>query len=133
MLVLYDFEKLLDVVVLLLHESLRAGKEGGGLWLEAAEDLHSGAASITLVMGPVLRGTNHLTLPFLFQKVACFACEGLNFFASEVNTFFFFFFLRQTTGSFVDLFCCCYFPSIFMSRAITFCEVGPSFKLDVCN
>lgn len=45
----------------------------------------------------------------------------------------FFFFLRQTTSSFVDLFCCCYFPSIFMSRTITFCEVGPSFKLDVCN
>ena len=58
-LVFYDFEKLLDVVVLLLHKSLRTGREGGGLWLEAAEDLHSGTASVPLVMGPVLRGTDH--------------------------------------------------------------------------
>lgn len=121
MLVLYDFEKLLDVVVLLLHESLRTGREGGGLWLEAAH-LRRGTAPITLAMGPVLRDTNHLTWPFLFQRLACFAFEGADLFASEVNTHYF---LRETTGSFVDLSCCCYFPSIFASRTIMFCEVGP--------
>lgn len=68
-LVFYNFEKLLDVIVLLLHESLRTG---GRLWLEAAEDIHSGAASITC-HGASFERHKPFSIAFPFPK-ACLLC-----------------------------------------------------------
>lgn len=126
-LVLHDFEKLLDVVVLPLHKSLRTKREGGRLCLGVAKGLRRGTSSVTHHRGSSGR---HKPFNSAFSMGLCaFPLKVQISLPLKWTPSLFWSFLEANYGQLHRLLLLLF--SLCFHMKFTFCEADPWFKLKI--